>query len=94
MDMEIEVKRKGNNVNIYHDGKLALHLDKSNGIYTAVNDHVRVSARIERISENATKFSDVSLKKMNRSGKMTKILLKSGLNTIHHGLNMSVRNTD
>ncbi len=70
--MKIEIKKKGNNVNIYHDGKLALHLDKNNGIYTAVNDYVRISARIEQIGESTTKFSNVSLKKMNSSGKMVK----------------------
>lgn len=68
----LDVKRKGNIVNVYFDGKLSLHLEENNGIYTAINDHVRVSARIERISENTTKFSDASLRKMNSRGKMVK----------------------
>lgn len=68
----MEVKRNGNNVNVYDGKKLILHLDKNNGIYTAVNDHVRVSARIEKLDEKRTKFSEVSLKKMNSKGKMVK----------------------
>lgn len=68
----MEVKRNGNNVNVYDGNKLILHLDKNNGIYTAVNDYVKVSARIEKLDEKRTKFSEVSLKKMNSKGKMVK----------------------
>lgn len=67
-----EIKRSKNNVNVYIDGRLSLHLDANNGIYTAVNDHVRISAKIEYLGENMIKFSDVSLRKMNGRGKMVK----------------------
>ena len=68
----MEVKRTGNNVNIYDGERLILHLDKNGDIFTAANDSVRISAKIEKMSDTATKFSDVSLKKMNTSGKMVK----------------------
>ena len=65
----MEVKRTGNNVNIYDGETLLLHLDKNGDIFTAANDGVRISAKIEKLSDTETKFSDVSLKKMNSSGK-------------------------
>lgn len=68
----MEIKKNGNNVNIYDGKKLILHIDKHNNIYTAINDSVRISAKIERISDTETKFSDVSLKRINSSGKMVK----------------------
>ena len=68
----MEVKKTGNNVNIYDGGKLILHLDKNGDTFTAVNDGVRISAKIEKMSDTATKFSDVSLKRMNLTGKMVK----------------------
>ena len=68
----MEIKRNGNNVNIYDDKRLLLHLDKTGYIFTAVNDSVRISAKIEKISDTSTKFSCVSLKKINSSGKMVK----------------------
>lgn len=68
----MEVKRSGNNVNVYDGKRLLLHLDKNGDIFTATNDSVRISAKIEKISDAATKFSSVSLKKMNSSGKMAK----------------------
>lgn len=68
----MKVKRSGNNVNIYDGERLLLHLDKNENIFTAVNDSVRISAKIEKMSDTATKFSDVSLKKMNSAGKMVK----------------------
>lgn len=68
----IETKRSKNNVNVYIDGRLDLHLDVNNGIYTAVNDHVRISAKIEYPGEDLVKFSNVSLRKMNSRGKMVK----------------------
>lgn len=68
----MEVKRTGNNVNIYDGERLLLHLDKNGDIFTAANDGVRISAKIEKLSDTETKFSDVSLKKMNSSGKMVK----------------------
>lgn len=68
----MKVKRSGNNVNIYDGERLLLHLDKNGNIFTAVNDSVRISAKIEKISDTSTKFSDVSLKKMNSAGKMVK----------------------
>ena len=67
-----EIKRSKNNVNVYVDGRLILHLDVNNGIYTAVNGYVRISAKIEYLGENTIKFSDVSLRKMNSRGKMVK----------------------
>lgn len=68
----MEVKRTGNNVNIYDGERLLLHLDKNGDIFTAVNCSVRISAKIEKLSDKATKFSGVSLKKMNSAGKMVK----------------------
>lgn len=68
----MEVKRTGNNVNIYDGERLLLHLDKNGDIFTAANDGVRISAKIEKLSDTATKFSNVCLKKMNSSGKMVK----------------------
>ena len=68
----MEVKRNDNNVNIYDEKRLLLHLDKNGDIFTAVNDSVRISAKIEKITDTATKFTDVSLKKMNSSGEMVK----------------------
>lgn len=68
----MEVKRSGNNVNIYDGERLLLHLDKSGDTFTAVNDGVRISAKIEKLSDTTTKFSGISLKKMNSSGKMVK----------------------
>ena len=68
----MKVKRTRNNVNIYDGERLLLHLDKNGDIFTAANDGVRISAKIEKLSDTATKFSDVSLKKMNSSGKMVK----------------------
>lgn len=68
----MEVKRSGNNVNIYDGERLLLHLDKNGDIFTAANDGVRISAKIEKLSDTATKFSGVSLKKMNSAGKMVK----------------------
>lgn len=68
----MEVKRTGNNVNIYDGERLLLHLDKNGDIFTAANDSVRISAKIEKLSDTATQFSGVSLKKMNSSGKMIK----------------------
>lgn len=68
----MEVKIIGNNVNIYDDGRIILHIDKNGDIYTAVNNNVRISAKIEKMSDTTTKFSDVSLKRMNSSGKMVK----------------------
>lgn len=68
----MEVKRTGNNVNIYDGERLLLHLDKNGDIFTAANDSVRISAKIEKLSDTATKFSDACLKKMNSSGKMVK----------------------
>lgn len=68
----MEVKRTGNNVNIYDGERLLLHLDKNGDIFTAANDGVRISAKIEKLSDTATKFSGVSLKKMNSAGKMVK----------------------
>lgn len=68
----MEVKRSGNNVNIYDGKRLLLHLDKNGDTFTAVNDGVRISAKIEKMSDTATKFSDVSLKRMNSTGKMVK----------------------
>lgn len=59
----MEVKRNGNNVNIYDGERLILHLDKNSDTFTAVNDGVRISAKIEKMSDTATKFSEVSLKK-------------------------------
>lgn len=77
----MEVKRSGNNVNIYDGERLLLHLDKNGDTFTAVNDAVRISAKIEKLSDKATKFSDVSLKKMNSSGKMVK---NTSQKWIHH----------
>ena len=68
----MEVKWTGNNVNIYDGERLLLHLDKNGDIFTAANDGARISAKIEKLSDTATKFTDVSLKKMNSSGKMVK----------------------
>ena len=68
----MEVKRTGNNVNIYDGERLLLHLDKNRDMFTAVNGSVRISAKIEKLSDTATKFSGVSLKKMNSAGKMVK----------------------
>lgn len=68
----MEVKRTGNNVNIYDGKRLILHPHKNGDTFTAVNDAVRISAKIEKLSDTATKFSDVSLKKINSSGKMVK----------------------
>ena len=68
----MEIKRTGRNVNIYDGKRLILHLDKNGDTFTAVNDSVRISAKIEKMSDTATKFSDVLLKKMNSAGKMVK----------------------
>ena len=68
----MEIKRTGSNINIYDGKRLILHLDKNGDIFTAVNDSVRISAKIEKLSDTATKFSGVSLKKMNSAGKMVK----------------------
>lgn len=68
----MEIKRTGRNVNIYDGKRLILHLDKNGDTFTAVNDSVRISAKIEKISDTSTKFSCVSLKKINSSGKMVK----------------------
>ena len=68
----MEVKRTGNNVNIYDGERLLLHLDKNGDIFTAANDGVRISAKIEKLSDTTTKFSGISLKKMNSAGKMVK----------------------
>ena len=68
----MEVRRTGNNVNIYDEKRLILHIDKNGDIYTATNDNVRISAKIEKLSENTTKFSEVNLKRMNSAGKMIK----------------------
>ena len=51
---------------------MLLHLDKNGDIFTAANDSVRISAKIEKMSDTATKFSDISLKRMNSTGKMVK----------------------
>ena len=51
---------------------MLLHLDKHGDTFRAINDSVRISAKIEKISDTSTKFSGVSLKKMNSSGKMVK----------------------
>ena len=77
----MEVKRTGNNVNIYDGERLLLHLDKNGDTFTAVNDGVRISAKIEKMSENTIKFSDVNLKRLNSSGKMVKNTSKKW---IHH----------
>ena len=68
----MEVKRTGNNVNIYDGKRLILHLHKNGDIFTAINGSVKISAKIEKINDTSTKFSGVSLKKMNSSGKMVK----------------------
>ena len=68
----MKVKRNGNNVNIYDGKRLILHIDKNGDIYTPINYSVRISAKIEKLSDTATKFSGVSLKKMNSAGKMVK----------------------
>lgn len=70
-NMNMEVKRSGNVINIYNGKKLILHLSERNGIYTAVDNFSKISARIES-DGNFTRFSDISLKKMNSSGKMVK----------------------
>ena len=68
----MEIKKNGNNINIYDEEKLTLHIDRRDDIFTAINDSVKISAKIEKISDTTTKFSDVSLKRMNLSGKMLK----------------------
>lgn len=68
----MEIKKNGNNVNIYDEKKLILHIDKQGDIYTAINDSVRILARIKKISDTETEFSNVSLKRINSSGKMVK----------------------
>ena len=68
----MEIKKNGNNINIYDEEKLNLHIDRRDDIFTAINDSVKISAKIEKISDTTTKFSDVSLKRMNLSGKMLK----------------------
>ena len=68
----MEVKRTGNNVNIYDGERLLLHLDKNGDTFTAANDSMRISAKIEKMNDTETKFSDVSLKKVNSAGKMVK----------------------
>ena len=50
----MKVKRSGNNVNIYDGERLLLHLDKNGNIFTAVNDSVRISAKIEKISDTSS----------------------------------------
>lgn len=68
---DMEVRRNGNVINIYNGKKLILHLSEKNGIYTAVDDFSKISARIES-DGNFTRFSDISLKKMNGGGKMVR----------------------
>ena len=68
----MNVKRTGNNINVYDGEKLILHIDKNANIYTVVNESVRISAKMEKINENTTKFTDVNLKRMNSRRKMVK----------------------
>ena len=77
----MEVKRTGNNVNIYDGERLLLHLDKNGDTFTAANYSMRISAKIEKLSDTTTKFSGISLKKMNSAGKMVKNTSKKW---IHH----------
>ena len=66
------IKKNGNNINIYDGKKLVLHLDRRGDVFRAITDHVRISAKIEKVNNTETKFFDVSLKKMNSSGKIVK----------------------
>lgn len=68
----MKVKRNKNNVNVYDGERLILHIDKNADIYTAVNESVRISAKLEKINENTTKFTEVNLRRMNSRGKMVK----------------------
>ena len=77
----MEIKRTDSNVNIYDGKRLILHLDKNGDTFTAVNDAARISAKIEKLSENTTKFSEVNLKKMTSAGKMVQNTSKKW---IHH----------
>ena len=46
----MEIKKNGNNINIYDEEKLTLHIDRRDDIFTAINDSVKISFRFNSLN--------------------------------------------